>query len=255
MSFDTNETRPDIGSSIFVVFPRKFNAVVAAFSHEDLLYKLPCGKVEHRDLPGPESGEFQKLVATLYGGDTMPHADLVKAIASGKRLDYRAHVENDTSPEYAAFLSVIARNCAVRELKAEADIGEEEFLYIGQMAYTRPIYKRDKFLRQFHFFGILKKQNQLSGNCVENSEMGDPEYWDPVDVLKWDVPHERKLNPFHRIAFARCLIEIRDLIASEGSEPIPDFVALLKRVEEAGFILDEYETTIRGLIKARDPRT
>src|SRR3989338_1657012 len=257
---EQEDIRPDIGgiipkitgSSLFIVFTPRFNAVVAAFSKEDLLYKLPCGKVEHRDIPGPESVEFKDLITKLYGGDTLPYAELVKAVAGGKRLDYRTTTENDASPEYAAFLSALARRGALRELKSETDIGEGELVYVGQLAYTRPIYKRDKFLRQFHFFGILERQNQLSRNCTESSEMGDPEYWDPVEILRWDVPFERKLNPYHRIAFARCLIEMRDQgVAKEVS----DFAALLKRIADAGFDIDEYETSIKVFMKNRDPRT
>src|SRR3989338_11607337 len=78
---EQEDIRPDIGSSLFIVFTPRFNAVVAAFSKEDLLYKLPCGKVEHRDIPGPESVEFKDLITKLYGGDTVPYAELVKAVA------------------------------------------------------------------------------------------------------------------------------------------------------------------------------
>lgn len=251
--------RPDIGSSIFIVFAPRFNAVVTGFSKEDLLYKLPCGKVEYKDIPDPDSDEFMALAAKLYGGVSMDHAELVRSVAGGTRLDYRSPGEtNEESAEYNAFLSTIARNCALRELKAETDVNADELVHVGQLAYTRPIHKWDKvrkerkFIRQFHFFGILSRQNQLSRNCIEGSEMGDPEYWDPVDVLKWDVPLERKLNPFHRIAFAKCLIELRD----QGvAEQVPDFAALLKRVADAGLDLDHYEAAIRECMKAHDPRT
>lgn len=268
------ENLPDIGSSIFIPFTPKFNATVVAISKEDLLikkqvlYKLPCGKVEYRDIPGPESAEFKNLGATLYGGNALSHEELVKAVASGERLDYRdPAMTNEDSPEYQVFLATIARTCALRELKSETGIDEDEFLHIGQLAYTRPIHKWDKekkqrkFLRQFHFFGILERQSQLSVDCGESTEMGDPEYWDPVDVLKWDVPLDRKVNPFHRIAFARCLIELRDQGVAEA---IPEFAALLKRVNQAGqensvdeekFTLDTYEEVIRKLMKNRDPRT
>ncbi len=256
----SQQDRPDIGSALTISFTPKFNAVIVAPTKDEEvpIYKFPCGKVEYIDIPGPESSEFEKLTATLYGGNTPDYEEIVKAVASGERLDYRSQRENEDSSEYGVFLSALAKNCAMRELHVEADITEDKFLFVSQLEYVRSFWKRDqsnahvrKFLRQFHFFGVLEKQDQLSKNCPESAEMGDPEYWDPVLVLKWDTPKEtgRQFNPFHQIAFVQSLLKLRTM---KVEEEIPEFADLLVRIDQAGFVLDEYEDLLREKMKKRE---
>lgn len=240
--------RPDVGSSITIVFSPSCKAVIVGFSRDERIYKFPCGKVEWTDIPKVNSPEYLDLAETLYGNRS--HEEVIRAVASGKQLDYRlAEQTNESTPEYAALLAKIARKCALRELECETAIVEKELEYVGQLGYTRPIYKQGRLLRQFSFFGIQRRQDELGHNCVESTEMADPEYWDPIDVLRWDVPQEQKFNPFHRIVLAKCLVELRD----KGiTQILPQFEELLDRAKEAGFDIDGYEKLLRDKISAKE---
>lgn len=152
---------------------------------------------------------------------------------------------------------VVARNCAIRELYREALIKEKELLYFAPMDYVRTVTKKEtgKKYSQWHFFGIVRPEYVLTGNPIEKDEMGDPEYWDILKVLDWNVTEEYKMNPFHRIAVASALIEMQ----SAGAEDEKSFSELLHRISYSTIAgkrvhIDTYILGVWDLIRRRDPR-
>jgi 8-oxo-dGTP pyrophosphatase MutT (NUDIX family) len=132
-------------------------------------------------------------------------------------------------------------NCAKRECKNETGLDEDKcvFAFVQVLRYVRPSLSRDVGpLQQWHFLALLKERLVLPTEPIESYEMGDPEYWKVVDVLRLPTPNhpirpERKVNPFHQLALCHC---IQELIAIKLHED-PAFLGfrnLLQQLYEEG---------------------
>lgn len=168
---------PDLGSVISLVFCCK--NIIVGWSHDDKLYKLPCGKIEEADF-----GEWKGV-----------HWQFSCALA--------------------------IERCGLRELEREVSTEVAEAI----TDYTRLAYERDVHSRQgkvlytqYHFRGVLEREIPLWGRPIEYNEMDCPEYWPIMDALRLDTQFhgtgdkrtDKVVNPYHRIAIAKTLLEAAD---------------------------------------------
>jgi 8-oxo-dGTP pyrophosphatase MutT (NUDIX family) len=211
------------GSSIMMIFTPDWNGVpgwgevVVGWSKKSLMergqvWKFPCGKTEVEDVPDMETVQSTRMQFT---------------------------------------------NCAARECMNESGLSEKHFEFIQELSYVRYSFSRDVGpLQQWHFLALLKERFVLPTEPIESDEMGDPEYWKVVDVLqlptrKNPIPQERKMNPFHQIALARCILELRD--AGLGDDPsFAGFKKMLEEIYDAGIDIDTYERDVTAKIKSRE---
>ncbi len=212
----------DRGSTMSIVFTPDFSRVLIGWSFKAEMFKHPCGKIEPKDFSlGPNTPE-----------------------------------------------ETYVRVCGLRELGRETfpEVVDNLLLY-QPLRYQRPIKKtgpdgKPFVVTQYHHVGILKEEIPLYGRNTEHEEMDVPEYWSPYEVLRLDRVIDnpeldnktnKKVNPFHQLAFAHCLLQLRQ----ELKDTIPDFSRMwanLARVPMGnGKAVDVYDYVgdLRAMISKR----
>ena len=199
------------GSAMTICFDPTCQFVVMGYSKKSIqergcVWKCPCGRPEASDVPDFEARNAALLQFT---------------------------------------------RCAHRERQNETGLRDEDFQVIEPLKYVRFTHPRfsngeqiGASLQQWHFVGLLKPGVVLPKNAIESDEMGDPEYWDVINVLRlprWGekVPQSQKVNPYHQLAIAKCIIELRDANVAQ----LPQFAGLkelLLRIYESGTEIDNY---------------
>ena len=212
------------GSGMTISFSADWSKVVLGFSHKPIeergqVWKFACGRPEAADVPDFES-------------------------------------------EHALAAQFV--NCATRERVNETGLIDEYYQFIERLNYVRLTPPRrdaegrplGASLQQWHFIGLLKPRVMLPKNAAESDEMGDPEFWDVIDVLKLpkrgeEVQQSRKVNPYHQLALAKCVIELRDAGISKDPN-FEGFKKLLLAIYCAGINIDDYIVDIQRKIDLRE---
>lgn len=207
------------GSSVTIIFTPDWGEVVIGWSKKPLeergqVWKFPCGKAEVEDVPH-------------------------MVTANEKREQFT--------------------NCAKRECRNETGLDEDKgvFELVLPLKYVRHSGSRQAGpLEQWHFVALLKERLALPTDPIESDEMGDPEYWRVADVLRLPtlrnpIAQAKKVNPFHQIALARCILELRD--AGLGNDPsFSGFKETLSAIYDSGIDIDAYESEVSAKIKLRE---
>ncbi len=169
----------------------------------------------------------------------------------------KAEVEDVPDFERADSTAVQFANCASRECVNESGLSEKHFEFLQALAYVRYSSSRESgALQQWHFLALLKERLVLPTEPIESDEMGDPEYWKVVDVLRLPtlrhpIAQERKVNPFHQIALVRCILELRD--AGLHHDPnFSGFSDVLTSIYDEGIDIDTYERDVMAKIRSRE---
>lgn len=207
------------GSSVTIIFTPDLSEVVVGWSKKPLnergqVWKFPCGKAEVEDVPH-------------------------MVTANEKREQFT--------------------NCAKRECRNETGLDEDKnvFELVHPLNYVRYSRSRESGpLEQWHFIALLKERLKLPTDPIESDEMGDPEYWKIVDVLRLPtlrnpIAQARKVNPFHQIALARCILELREAGLGNDSS-FGGFKKMLAEIYDAGIDIDTYESTVMAKIHSRE---
>lgn len=223
--FDRHQERLELkakrlvnGSAITIIFAPDWSEVVVGWSKKPLkerghVWKFPCGKAEVEDVPDIERAD-------------------------------------NTAVQFA--------NCASRECMNESGLDERHFEFLQPLTYVRKSSSRESgALEQWHFLALLKKRLVLPTEPIESDEMGDPEYWKVVDVLRLPtirnpISQERKVNPYHQIALARCILELRDVGRLHHDSNFSGFKDLLTSIYDDGVDIDTYEQDVLTKIRARE---
>ena len=209
------------GSSITMIFAPNWDEVVIGWSKKPIekrgqVWKFACGEAEVQDVPDIETA-------------------------------------NSVAGQFT--------NCAKRECKNETGLDEDKgvFAIVQALNYIRHSNSKDVGpLQQWHFLALLKERLTLPTEPIESYEMGDPEYWRVVDVLRLptprnSIPRSRKVNPYHQIALARCIIEVREesrQVELNGEPICQEFKNLLLGIYDSGINIDTYERDVMSKIRS-----
>lgn len=228
--------------------------------------------IDHAAYPGSSSisiifdPEFRKVIVGHSNDDE------VLKFPCGKR--------EARDCEHAETIEDAARRCALRELAAETDPSVVDDLdFFWKLGFERRFDKKLPDgsrlpLVQYHFVGMVKRRIDFWSLPIENREMGIPEWWTPLDVLRLDRvgetrinPHHKnvetmKVNPYHQISLVRALRELRMALGKDASAmngvfanliriPVREDLARAIGLKESFTDSYDYEGVVRNLIKAR----
>lgn len=148
--------------------------------------------------------------------------------------------------QYDSSEETVARNCALRELMAEAGVPRTNISFITKFHVRRwGIYNPSTRIRvpcfQYFFLACAKQGISLPKRVAEEEEMTDRKFVDIGKVLaSWDLPHGDKdrINPIHAIGLKRALDFLEKKVAHDPR--FASFFYMLSSLEYEGIHSGSY---------------
>lgn len=140
----------------------------------------------------------------------------------------------------------VARSCAHREVREESGVRPEQWTCVTRYYERRRVVKMmygRKILSQHFFLGVAEHGVQIPGpGFVRDDEMHAQKFIPVVDTLaSWRPKASERLNPYHAIALAKCLLLVQKQTEGDGSfthfqemcHSLPDLRNYIKEVRDA----------------------